>query len=210
MNDEIRDPEPGDTLIKESGDKTLYADWMAGNWYFYPDGYKEAADRLVDQIQENWAPDDRLICPIIFLYRHFVELKLKAIVIELDRLSGTEMPDGQFTKHELRQLWSYVKSHLNCIRDGELDKQISNILDKLIKDLADLDPDSMHFRYPHNKKFEEMKLPYSLSMGNFKDVMEGLKNGLALIEAGIDLEKEARALDAELQAEVNSYMSDFC
>jgi hypothetical protein len=207
--EEIRYPQPNDTLIKESGDKVLYADWMSGKWNFYADAYKEAADKLVDQIQEDWGPDDKLILPIIFMYRHFVELKLKWIIIHLDGFSGTRISDGLFNQHRLFELWIYLKNHLNCLRCGQLDKDIKNGLEKLIKELSSLDPESFRFRYSHDTRFNEVPLPERISMEHFKTTMGVIDNGLEYIEAGIYMEKEARDLDAELQVEMNSYMEDY-
>ena len=204
--EEIRDLKSNDTLLKDTGGKVLYAGWMSGKWDFYADAYKEAADRLVDQIQENWAPDDRLILPAIFMYRHFVELKLKWIIIHLQLFSGTKI--SKFNIHDIWQLWIYVKDHLSCLDGGKLEKNTENNLDRIIKELSTLDPTSYYFRYSHDNQDQDIPLPERLSMENFKDVMEGLKNGFALIEGGIDYEKEMRAFDAEIQAELYSYMND--
>src|ERR1043166_1697277 len=115
---EIRYPRIGDALIKETGGKQgklLFADWMVGKFCWYADGFKLAADKIVDQISgEPW--DDQLINPVIFLYRHFVELKLKEIILELDSLGGTDVPKGIFMNHDLMNLWDYLKKHLSCIR----------------------------------------------------------------------------------------------
>lgn len=79
---EIPYPERGDKLLDPSrkpGEKRLFAGWMVGQWQWYPDAYKQAADKLVNQIEgHSW--EDRLIFPVIFLYRHFVELKLKYLI----------------------------------------------------------------------------------------------------------------------------------
>jgi hypothetical protein len=204
---EILYPKKGDALIQGGGGKAakaLFADWMKGEWGFYADGYKRAADIIVDQVDGD-APDDILILPIIFLYRHYVEVKLKDVIIGLDRLSGTHMGKG-FGTHNLISLWSYLKSHLDCIRTEPGNKEILPALDSLIAELATLDPDSFHFRYPYDKTLQqEMQLPHSLSMNHFKETMEKIEHGFAYIEAGIDLETEARGLDADLEAEMRLY-----
>ena len=206
IDEEIRYPKRGDTLIDQGGGKrakVLFADWMAGKWDHYADGYKLAADRLVDQIEgEPW--DDTLIFPVIFLYRHFVELKLKEIVMDLAALSGAPLPDNLF-KHEFSRLWSFIKDHLNCLRNACWDNDILPSLERLINELSALDPDSMHSRYPHDRKFKQMAFPRAISLSHFKTMMEAIGNGLAHIEAGIQIEIDGRALDAEFQAEVGGY-----
>lgn len=49
---EIRYPKIGDVLIKQTGGrqaKLLFADWMVGKFSWYADGFKLAADKVVDQ-----------------------------------------------------------------------------------------------------------------------------------------------------------------
>jgi hypothetical protein len=65
----------------------------------------------------------------------------------------------------------------------------------------------MHFRYATDKKrLNAMPLPHSLSMIGFKNGMEKLKSGLDYVAAGIDVETEGRAIDADIYAEMRSYM----
>jgi hypothetical protein len=206
--EEIQYPKKGDTLIQGGGrrkEKTLFADWLAGDWGMYPDGYKMAADMVVDTMTgESW--EDRLILPIISMYRHYVEVKLKHIIIEYDKLSGTRIDANKFGKHNLNSLWSYLLSRMGCVR-SEPDKEIIDSITHLINELNNLDPDSMHFRYATDKeRINAMPLPHSLSMIHFKEGMEILENGLSYVEAGIDVETEGRAIDAEMEAEMRSYM----
>ena len=204
---EIHYPKTTDTLIEAGGGKaakTLFTDLMAGKWSIYAHGYKRAADELVDKV-EGEAPDDVLILPIVFLYRHYVELTLKDLILRLVSLCGLHIEPKQITGHKLPPLWELAKQHLHCVKEEMQDKEVVPALDKLIGELQDLDPDSMHFRYAVDKDFAEMVLPRSLSMKHLKETMEKIRNGFSYIEAGIDMEWEARAFDAELRAEVESY-----
>jgi hypothetical protein len=202
--EEIRDPRPGGTLISRSGGKVRHADWMIGKWQFYVEAYKEAADRLVDQLQES-GPDDQLTLPILFMYRHFVELKLKWIVFHIAWFTAVEAPK---LNHDLIGLWKFILKNLDCL-GGELDKKMQTGLDGLIRELAILDPSSMTFRYSHNRADQEMPLPESLSLDHFKKHMGILTHGLDYIEGGIDAEKEGRAIEAELEREYQSYLYDY-
>ncbi len=204
---EIHYPRLADNLIEGGGGKqakTLFTDLMAGRWSIYADGYRRAADALVDRV-EGEPPDDIFLLPIVFLYRHFVELTLKDLFLRLVSLCHIGIDPKRVTTHKLIPLWEFVKAHLNCIREEMHDKEIVPALDKLIRELSDLDPDSMHFRYAVDKEFAEMVLPRSLSMDHLKSTMEKIYNGFAYIEAGIDMEWDARDFDAELRAEVESY-----
>jgi hypothetical protein len=204
---EIHYPRLTDTLVTDDGGKqakTLFTDLMAGHWAVYADGYRKAADVLVDKV-EGEPPDDVLLLPIVFLYRHFVELTLKDLFLRLVSLCHIGVYPKQITKHHLIPLWEFVKAHLHCIRAEMDDEEIVPALDKLITELSDLDPDSMHFRYAVDREFADMVLPRSLSMKHLKATMEKIYNGFAYIEAGIDMEWDARDFDAEVRAEVESF-----
>jgi hypothetical protein len=208
-DEEPPSPELGDTLIKEGrgGDaKTLFADWMAGNWHLYADGYKRAADILVEQL-EGKTQDDNLILPIVFMYRHYVELKLKDMIMGYDKIHGIKMPTEKFGTHKLEPLWSYLKAHLSSLPDVPMNAEVIPALDRLIRELVELDPGSFNFRYAHDKAREnEMVLPRSLSMTHFKETMDKIKGGLDYLEAGIDVELERRDFEAEMNAEMEMYI----
>ncbi|MEP1141689.1 MAG: hypothetical protein ABJH44_15835, partial [Balneola sp.] len=48
----------------------------------YSEGYKQAGDILSKRLQKNRNGLDFLVYPLIFLYRHHIELELKIIVKE--------------------------------------------------------------------------------------------------------------------------------
>jgi len=180
----------------------LFSDFLIGNWSFFADGYKLAADRLVDQVEGN-PPEDCLIAPILFLYRHWVELKLKELILSLKAFSVAEITRPNH--HRLYHLWSIVKANLHYLRDSN--NQDFILLDARINELDGLDPDGYRFRYPVNTKSEITDLPESLGIKNLKDTMEKISKAFGLIDGGLDSEMEGRALDAELDVEMRSYSS---
>jgi len=200
---EIRYPKIGDTLIKETGGKQgklLFTDLMTGKFGIYADGFKLAADKLVNQITgEPW--DDRLINPVVFLYRHFVELKLKEIILDLDSLGGTQVPEGIFMKHDLMNLWDYLKKHLSCIRAPIVDKQIIPSLHSMLSELHKLDPDSYHFRYGIDTKWQPVEVPRCLSASHFQEMMDVINNGLNYLQCGVEVELDTRRDEAQFMAD---------
>jgi hypothetical protein len=203
---EIEDLKAGDVSVQAgmvNEEKILFGDWLQGNWDLYADGYKAAADKLVEQIEGN-PLEDRLICPVLFMYRHFIELKLKHLIFALDQLSDTQISARELIKHPLYPFWSYVRKHMDCIGGEGQNAELFNLLEARIRELDQLDPDGYHFRYPLNTRFEEMAIPESLGMKNLKETMNKIYNAFALIEGGIDYEVERRSLDAELEAEIRA------
>ncbi len=82
MNSKIRSPRLNDKLFIEADDWRMNA---CLNMYHDPSelyvvGYKEAADSLVDSIANQKGSADSLIFPIVFLYRHYIEIRLKSLL----------------------------------------------------------------------------------------------------------------------------------
>jgi len=189
-------PKPGDTLLKYSGKKTLYTQSLTGNWTVYTDAYKQAADMLIDGI-EGYPHEDALYCPIIFLYRHFVELTLKPIARAIERLSGQPIPKvagkRADSRHSILDLWLYIERNIRYL-GCEIGRQTIDLLAQLVEEISRLDPDSMHTRYAHNRKGAKMHIPVdSLDIENLKDVIVKMHNALEILTTAIDLEDEWRS-----------------
>jgi hypothetical protein len=118
--------------------------------------YYEAALRLLDDAPE--APKvDGVVMPILFLYRHFIELALKAILIGLgDHLHERAGAAYQvYAMHNLARLLNKVrerhaqaKASLDTF--GTIDLP-SDQAQRFIEELNTIDPESMGFRYPFRK-----------------------------------------------------------
>ena len=144
-----------------SGDK----DWKANaclNWgpdtmSLYIEGYRKAADKLVDEAVESGTNQDILVFPISFLYRQYIELQLKQIISESNIFldEGATFPQH----HKINDLWKkayslmnrITKDHDNTIKDYITNKDVQGIK-KIITEFVKIDPDSFSFRYPKDKK----------------------------------------------------------
>lgn len=137
-----------------------------GNWQtnaclnFQPDmshgyiyGYKKAADSLVKGISKERTEIDYLIYPIVFLYRHHIELQLKNLLELNILLHGSE--EKVPTDHKIKNLWPRVKGYYRKINNSNNQKEIK-FIDKIIDELCTIDPESMNFRY---SKMKDGKLP---------------------------------------------------
>jgi len=71
-------------------------------WDAYASGYLEAANLLVEKALETGQRTDTLIYPVAFLYRHYLELRLKEITIQ-----GGELISGQ---REFRLVHAYYRA----------------------------------------------------------------------------------------------------
>jgi len=125
------------------------------NWDIHITGYKEAGDLLLQNCLEG-GRQNVLVYPIFFLYRHYIELQLKEIIIN-GRLYLEErkrFPRG----HNINRLWEECRRVVQEIDTSvepnppeQLTRESNTVYDSLGNDinvLGQLDPSSATFRYP--------------------------------------------------------------
>jgi len=117
-------------------------------WGRMADSYKEAADHLAKSAKDSftyamYGP------PVLFLYRHYIELRLKALLVAAGEL--LDDPQTIPPEHYILSLWKRVRSLLLRI-SPESDGAWFTRADVVISDFDSLDPTSFAFRYPVDKK----------------------------------------------------------
>jgi hypothetical protein len=199
-------PQKGDRLFR--GD---LRDWMNnaclnvmvnGDAYAYKAGYRRGAEILVDYVCQNGRDQDFLVYPIIFLYRHHVELMLKRIIKRILYLIDARLTEDQkqhLERHRLDLLWRDLRMMLPrmCEAVGweEIDAAHIKGVDEYIRQLSELDADSLSFRYSHSKKGKE-SLPRSLkniNLRHFGELMTRLANYLYGIDEAVSWLFETKA-----------------
>jgi len=138
----------------------------------YSRGYKDAADRLVEYAQTDKTSINLLVFPILFLYRHYLELALKEIIIAATRYLAMEQND--IKGHDLIRLWERVKG---LISEANLDipnTEMSAVANQ-ISQFHKLDESSETFRYPVDNKGNIFKnLSEYINIENVKEIVDGL------------------------------------
>jgi hypothetical protein len=82
LDPKFRWPAPDDKLFV-STDANSDADLsprFEAREFLIREGYKNAADMLVEKSRESNLDRDSLVYPIVFCYRHYLELALKALI----------------------------------------------------------------------------------------------------------------------------------
>lgn len=129
----------------------------------YGRAYHEAAQHLVKHMEACHYRDPDA-CPIVFLYRHAVELYLKALIHwgnGLLQLNNKPIVPHKniFTEHLLGVLLTNVKPILKFRKalDNYGDPEFGSFRDveKVIKELEEFDPGSYSFRYPITTKGQD-------------------------------------------------------
>jgi len=112
-------------------------------------GYKEAGDRLVELVVEKARDQDVMVYPILFLYRQYIELRLKEIIREGRKLleQGNTFP----MHHKILDLWNTAKSLATKVFENESGPPDFSYADHVITEFSNVDPDSFAFRYPESK-----------------------------------------------------------
>jgi hypothetical protein len=126
------------------------------DWYFFLNGYKDAADFLVTHaIEEGVGDPRRLLNPIMFLYRHYLELALKSLIREQKTFP---------TIHELDKLWRICRSLIDEISPSASDNDEIQHTTRLIEEFCKVDPKSaLAFRYPEDGILPEGVVEIDLS-----------------------------------------------
>ena len=151
MNEENPWPRKGDSLFISD------TDWWHNACLNYPGidinayaiGYKQAADFLVQYVSQERRYQDTLVYPIAFLYRQYLELRLKQLIrsgsMLLDILHNSKKPH-----HGIYQYWKQCRSILENIWPNEKAADF-NIIEECVAEFVRVDPSSTGFRYPTSK-----------------------------------------------------------
>ena len=133
-------------LLKEGEDwrENACLNFQADHTDGYVWGYKEAADHLAVYASES-NKQDLFIYPMMFLYRHYLELRFKAIISRGKELIGE---NGSFPRtHKLLDLWSQSKIILGKIWKQGVAAEFE-LIENIVKDFEEIDPYAEAFRYP--------------------------------------------------------------
>ncbi len=118
-------------------------------WEVYASAFLDGARVLRDEVLERHGLADSIAFPLVFCYRHHVELALKNLIATGKQLIGDP---GSFAKlHGLHGLWNECRPVLMQLdpppEPADLDRAERTILQ-----LDQLDPAGETFRYPVGKQ----------------------------------------------------------
>ena len=170
---EFRWPKPGDRLFTVSArwQENAYLDRQGnGRLTSMTLGYKNGADLMVERANLSRCDRDSLVYPIIFNYRHFIELSLKDLIASYGTSAGVT---PNWNTHDLEVLWkAFVKvRQYYCPTETVADYAVEQI----VAEFANADVASFSYRYPVDKRGKTIQLSHvEIDMANLKDVMDGV------------------------------------
>ena len=173
--------------------------------YAYNEGYRVAARSLAKQVLETYCDQDILVFPIVYLYRHHLELILKRLTFLGSSILERELTDVEIRhleKHRLDLLWNNFRPILNsvCKEAGWKAPSPEDIegVNSYIRQLTEVDPESQSFRYAVSKKgvpsvphLKHINIRvFAVGMESLSAFLEGFKAGLDHLD---EVKNEMRA-----------------
>lgn len=175
LNAELRWPTKGDAPFIVAGDpydNALIEDNTAARLILMMEGYKAAADLMVRASAHDRTERDKLVFPVLFNYRQFLELALKYHLATYGPFVKLE-PD--WTTHDLAVLWKKFLEMLDRYGTDDADKA-DTIVGQIILEFAKIDPKSYSHRYPVDRNGRPIPVSCSaLHLPNLAEVMDGVE-----------------------------------
>jgi len=173
--DQLPWPRSGDQLFGPGDDwhNNAFVNSCFDSWDLRASGFLEAAKILVKENVNSRRSPDAVVYPIAFLYRHYLELRLKAITIQGQELLNrrAEIP----MVHDLKVLWKTARK-----------KEPVEAVEESIVQFCNLDRHSLAFRYPTDKSGNRLLPPLKLlNVRQLGEVMERISKFLESVSSGI-------------------------
>jgi len=127
--------------------------FSADEWDLYAQGFRRAAERICKAVIESRGDKiDSLVYPVLSLYRHYLELRIKHIVSLSHELLGR--PGSPPLNHKLPGIWATAEENLAIVA-AELDSRDIARVRIALTAFQKLDPHATAFRYPIDKKGDQ-------------------------------------------------------
>ena len=187
-------PRTGDRFFRESADGASLAG--RASWFKRSDAFREAADRVVAGYDPEI--DCHLIYPVLSLYRHYVELELKARIYYCsgylshrsdEECSAYRTEKLQEAGHNLLKLWHLLVNLFPGI-SSEM-KQTTRQFERLLQEFHRSLPDSQYANYPNDQKGNPTLADHnSIDVQNLKRIVKKFRNYFETIDIAFDQAEE--------------------
>jgi len=145
-------PAKGDRLFVESGSFDADAHITGSSvltWISMAEGYARMAEIAVahsDRVERN-----SLVYPVVFCYRHAVELYLKFAINVGRRLFEVRGNSRNRMKHRLWEIWLELRPFIKRMWPHSPDEDLL-ATEAMIKEFDQVDRDAQRFRFPISSK----------------------------------------------------------
>lgn len=129
--------------------ETAFIHAQSRDWNKYAYGYQVAYERLFESWHNHSMQVDVIAYPLVFLCRHYIELRLKELIQTCQHLLS--LPTDWQVTHRIELLWKRVRPFVEEIWPNEPPATLDHV-EAMIQEFALLDPKSMAFRYPIDRE----------------------------------------------------------
>ena len=198
LEEDFRWPAVGDKLF--SAEQPAYGAFLSHHpeerLYHLTGGYKLAADLLVEQTEAQAWRRRKLVYPIVFCYRHYLELTLKSI---LQRYGPLGDLTSSWSHHRLEDLWCDYRTLLRAVGGETSEDQGTGAVEQCVAEFAKIDPASDAFRYPTRRRGQPFGTELEmLDLISLRDTMQGIENYFLAVAGFLDSLTEVRSLAPEV------------
>lgn len=172
--------------------------YMPDHGTAYTEGYRRAADILIRHIDETARDQDFLVYPVVFLYRHHIELQIKQVTGVARQLLRDNAPRcSEKVTHNLNSLWEVARKVLLDADDTLSPSDFSRV-SAVVRALNEADLRATGFRYARTieggRSLEGILYintrRFGEQMAAASDDLDGIDDGLRYL---LDLDNERRA-----------------
>jgi hypothetical protein len=167
-----------------------------GDFGVFAKGYTLAANRLSGLLLDAPRFSDYEAYPLVFLYRHALELSLKHIIFSSVKLAAfkylDEVDRGLQNSHNLKGLSRTVKALLILLfpKDESLCQAITMVVETC-DEFSEIDPRSDGYRYPIDSKGQRSTHKHQvINLRAFADRMSSVLEDLDVIHFGLNIETD--------------------
>jgi hypothetical protein len=187
-------PTKGDRIFSPGGDARP-ANSIGERNYRLGKGYKLAGDVLVQNFLGEPRDHDNLIYPILYCYRHYIEVTLKEVVEDHGQWVGITLSKKD---HNLPELWKlFLQIAVAYHNDPSDDAAVA--VSGCINEFAQVDPGSFAFRYARDKKRGGL-IPLgfgTIDLVNVLDVMNGIQNFFECADLDFTHKRDATSIEMD-------------
>jgi hypothetical protein len=165
-------PRMGDSLFKKHPNRKMDASltFQYDKEYLYSQGYMEASEILAKAVVEKteFGYPDHFVYPILFLFHHHLELKLKHIIRIYYKSENIQR--GVPHTHDIVQLWNEGKAFIQKVNDGVEDDTLEAV-DSIIRDLETLNRSSEGYRFAFGRNGESITEKRTINIENLSGLI---------------------------------------
>jgi hypothetical protein len=167
-----------------------------GDFGIFAKGYTLAADRLAGILLAAPRFSNYEAYPVVFLYRHALELALKHIIYSTAQLAAFTSLDAVENRlqntHDLTQLSGTAHAILvRLFPRDELLRQTLVVVTETCQEFSEIDPQSKSYRYPIDRKGQHSSKQHRLvNLRSFAERMSSVLEDLNTIQFGLNIETD--------------------